>query len=67
MSQVPSLSAAEEAIWLASYPSGVPARIDPDAFASVHAMLLNTCQRYRDRPAFDCLGATMSRSCCPMC
>lgn len=60
MSQAPSLSAAEEAIWFASYPSGVPARIDPDAFASVHAMLLDTCQRHRDRPAFDCLGATMT-------
>ena len=60
MSPVPSLSAAEEAIWLASYPSGVPARIDPDAFASVHAMLLDACRRYADRPAFDSLGATMT-------
>jgi long-chain acyl-CoA synthetase len=60
MSSVQSLSAAEEAIWLAAYPAGVPARIDPDAFASVHAMLLDACRRHRGRPAFDCLGAIMT-------
>jgi long-chain acyl-CoA synthetase len=60
MSALPSPQAAEEAIWLAAYPAGVPESVDPDAFASVHAMLLNACQHYRDRPAFDCLGATMT-------
>jgi long-chain acyl-CoA synthetase len=60
MSPVSSVGAAEDAIWLASYPSGVPAYIDADAFASVHAMLLDACQRHRDRPAFDCLGASMT-------
>jgi long-chain acyl-CoA synthetase len=60
MSPVSSLRATAEAIWLPAYPAGVPARIDPDAFASVHAMLLDACQHHRDRPAFDCLGATMT-------
>jgi long-chain acyl-CoA synthetase len=60
MSPLASQRAAEEAIWLAAYPAGVPERIDPDAFGSVHAMLLSACEHHRDRPAFDCLGATMT-------
>lgn len=60
MSPVSAASAAPEAIWLASYPPGVPAHIDPDAFASVHAMLLDACQRHGERPAFDCLGASLT-------
>jgi long-chain acyl-CoA synthetase len=44
----------------AFYPSGVPATIDPDAFASLHALLLAACRRHADRPAFDFLGAVMS-------
>jgi long-chain acyl-CoA synthetase len=46
--------------WRASYPSGVPATIDPDAFPSLHALLLAACRRHADRPAFDVLGAVMS-------
>jgi len=46
--------------WRASYPSGVPATIDPDAHPSLHALLLAACHRHADRPAFDFLGAVMS-------
>jgi len=46
--------------WRASYPSGVPAAIDPDAHPSLHALLLAACRRHADRPAFDFLGATMT-------
>jgi long-chain acyl-CoA synthetase len=49
-----------EAIWLASYPPGVAAAIDPDSYPSLHALLLAACQRHHDRPAFDFLGATMT-------
>jgi len=49
-----------EAIWLASYPPGVAATIDPDSYPSLHALLLAACQRHHDRPAFDFLGATMT-------
>ena len=49
-----------EAIWLASYPPGVAATIDPDTYPSLHALLLAACRRHHDRPAFDFLGATMS-------
>jgi len=47
-------------VWLASYPPDVPARIDADVHPSLHAMLLDACRRYADRPAFDCLGAEIT-------
>jgi long-chain acyl-CoA synthetase len=47
-------------IWQASYPTGVPASIDPDAHPSLHALLLAACRRHGERPAFDFLGAVMT-------
>jgi long-chain acyl-CoA synthetase len=49
-----------DANWLTSYPPGVPTSIDPDAYPSLHALLLDACRRYGERPAFDCLSATVS-------
>jgi long-chain acyl-CoA synthetase len=49
-----------DAIWLTSYPHGVPKSIDPDAYPSLHALLLDACRHYGERPAFDCLGATIT-------
>ena len=49
-----------DAIWLRSYPPGVPKTIDPDAYPSLHALLLDACWRYGERPAFDCLSATIT-------
>ena len=46
--------------WLTSYPPGVPARIDPDAYPSLHALLLEACRTYAQRPAFECLHVRMS-------
>ena len=46
--------------WLASYPPGVPARIDPDAYPSLHALLLEACRTFAQRPAFECLHVRMS-------
>ncbi len=43
-----------------AYRAGVPAQIDPDAFPSLHALLLAACARHAVRPAFDFLGATMT-------
>jgi long-chain acyl-CoA synthetase len=43
-----------------SYPFGVPKSIDPDAYPSLHALLLDACRLYSERPAFDCLGATIT-------
>ena len=52
--------AAADAIWFASYPAGVPRSIDPDAYPSLPAMLLEACRQHAERPAFECLGARMT-------
>ena len=47
-------------IWLKSYPPGIPHEIDPRAYPSVAAMVDRAVARYRDRPAFSSLGATLT-------
>jgi long-chain acyl-CoA synthetase len=47
-------------IWLANYPPGVPHEIDARAFPSLAAMVDTAIARYRDRPAFSSLGATLT-------
>jgi long-chain acyl-CoA synthetase len=51
---------AAEPIWLASYPAGVPASIDPDAYPSLPAMLIEACRQHAERPAFECLSVRMT-------
>jgi len=51
---------AREPAWFASYPAGVPRTIDADAYPSLHAMLLDACREFAERPAFECLRARMS-------
>ncbi|MEN9420415.1 MAG: hypothetical protein RI988_4036 [Pseudomonadota bacterium] len=46
--------------WLAHYPDGTPASIDPDAFGSVKELLRHTFTRFAQRPAYTSLGATLS-------
>ena len=46
--------------WLASYPEGVPAQIDPDEFPSIVAVLQSSLEKYRDRPAFANLGKVLT-------
>jgi long-chain acyl-CoA synthetase len=50
----------EERPWLASYPKGVPERIDPDRYHSVVALLEECCERFRPRPAFVNMGQRIS-------
>ncbi len=47
-------------VWLDSYPEGIPHEIDPDAFPSIPAMVDDAIDRYRDRPAFTNMGASLS-------
>jgi long-chain acyl-CoA synthetase len=47
-------------IWLKSYPPGIPHEIDSRAYPSVAAMVDRAVARYRDRPAFESLGATLT-------
>ena len=56
----PAAAEAAEPIWFASYPPGVPRKIDPDTYPSLTAMLLQACKKHADRPAFECLSARMS-------
>jgi long-chain acyl-CoA synthetase len=47
-------------IWLASYPKGVPATIDVNAYASVRELFEEVCAKYAARPAFTCMGRTIT-------
>ena len=62
---IPSMSLASPANgtprpWLAAYGDRIPATIDPDAHASVLAMLEAAMERYAEKPAFRCFGQTLS-------
>ncbi len=49
-----------EKIWLKSYPPGVPAEINPDAYQSIVEMFEQSCKQYGDCPAFYNLGITIT-------
>ena len=49
-----------EKIWLASYPPGVPAEIDVNEYASVREVFEESCGKFAARPAFACMGRSMS-------
>ncbi|HZZ63003.1 MAG TPA: AMP-binding protein [Roseiarcus sp.] len=49
-----------ERIWLKSYPEGVPADVNPTAYASIGEFFAANVDRYRDRTAYICIGRTMS-------
>ncbi|MDP1652727.1 MAG: AMP-binding protein [Rhodocyclaceae bacterium] len=46
-------------IWLEHYPQGVPAEIDVRRFASLADMFVQSCARFRERPAFTNMGVTL--------
>ncbi|WP_250478830.1 MULTISPECIES: long-chain fatty acid--CoA ligase [unclassified Caballeronia] len=46
--------------WLKSYPSGVPAEIDPSAYRSVSELLEDSFRANRDRRAFVCMGQAIT-------
>ena len=47
-------------IWLKSYRAGVPAEIDLDEYTSLNDVLVQSCRRFRDLPAFRNLGTTIT-------
>jgi long-chain acyl-CoA synthetase len=51
---------ATDRIWLRSYPPGVPADITLDEFASIRAILEQSCEKFAALPAFTCMGQTIS-------
>ncbi|RLQ87131.1 long-chain-fatty-acid--CoA ligase [Notoacmeibacter ruber] len=46
--------------WLAHYPKSVPAEIAPPSSTSLGDLLFESCEKWGDRPAFTCLGTTIS-------
>ncbi|MGZ5733976.1 MAG: AMP-binding protein, partial [Caldimonas sp.] len=49
-----------ERIWLNRYPRGVPAEVDVDEFASLKDVLLRSCERFADLPAYSNMGVSMT-------
>lgn len=49
-----------EKVWLKRYPSGVPAEIDPDEYASLVEVFERSCQLFGARLAFVNMGYAMS-------
>lgn len=52
--------AAEARVWLKEYMAGVPHDIDPQGFASVADLIEKSCDRFRELPAYENLGVTLS-------
>ncbi len=46
--------------WLKEYPEGVPAEIDVNTYASVVDILERSCRSFRERPAYENFGVTLS-------
>ena len=49
-----------EKIWLKSYPPGVPAEADVDAYESIVALYEESVRRFVDRPAYANFGVTIT-------
>ena len=46
--------------WLASYPPGVPERIDSSEYASIREIFAQSCAHFGQAPAFSNMGRTLS-------
>jgi len=51
---------SSERPWLSSYPAGVPAQIDVEAFASIMAVFDASINAFRERPAYANFGKTLT-------
>jgi long-chain acyl-CoA synthetase len=49
-----------EKIWLKSYPKGIPAEIDVNEYASVRELFEESVAKYAARPAFSCMGKSIT-------
>jgi long-chain acyl-CoA synthetase len=47
-------------IWLKQYPQGIPAEVDITEYASLKAILEQSCQRYGDLPAYRNMGVSIT-------
>jgi long-chain acyl-CoA synthetase len=46
--------------WLKSYPDRIPAEIGPLPAASIGELLVQSCRQFAGRPAFTCMGKTLT-------
>jgi len=51
-----------EKVWLASYPPGVPAEVDVDAYRSLGEIFEKSAARFADHAAFVAMGTVLSYS-----
>ncbi|MCG8435230.1 MAG: AMP-binding protein, partial [Gammaproteobacteria bacterium] len=49
-----------EKIWLKEYGEGIPAEVDIHAFSSVKDIIEQSCEKFRDLPAFTNMGVTLT-------
>ncbi len=49
-----------EKVWLNEYPEGTPHEIDLSRYRSLKEIIENSCARYRDLPAFENMGKTLT-------
>jgi len=57
---VPDVPTAPARVWLDHYPPGVPATIDVGEYTSVRDVFEESCRLYATRPAFTCMGRTLT-------
>jgi long-chain acyl-CoA synthetase len=49
-----------ERVWLGAYMQGVPSDVDSSVYASLAQLLESCCDKFRELPAYACMGATLS-------
>lgn len=49
-----------EKVWIQNYPAGVPADINADAYANVVEVFEDSFAKFRQLPAFSCMGKTIN-------
>jgi len=49
-----------EKVWLKAYPAGIPPTIDVTEYASVREVFEEACRKFASRPAFTCMGKTLT-------
>lgn len=49
-----------EKVWLKSYPEGVPAEIDVDAYSSIGDLFAEGVRKFADREAYTCMGKSIT-------
>lgn len=54
------MTTTEPRPWLKNYPNGVPANIDVNQYDTLVQVVEETFQKYRDQPAFTCMGKEMT-------